>query len=51
MGAGVIRCDEVVKNEAGEIECLNCTLIENAKEQGIKPKGTIHWLDRKTAVK
>ena len=51
MGAGVIRCDEVVKNENGEILHLNCSLIKDAKEQGIKPKGTIHWIDRKTAVK
>lgn len=51
MGAGVIRCDEVVKNEAGEIEYLNCTLIPDAKEQGIKPKGTIHWLSRRHAIK
>ena len=50
MGAGVIKCDEVVFKETGEIDCLNCSFIENAKEQGIKPKGTIHWLDRKSAV-
>ena len=51
MGAGVIRCDDVVKNESGEIDHLNCTLIPDAKEQGIKPKGTIHWLSRRHAVK
>ena len=43
--------DEVVKNENGDIEYINCSIIEDAKEQGIKPKGTIHWLDRKTAIK
>lgn len=51
MGAYVIKCDEVVKDENGNILHLNCSIIENAKEQGIKPKGTIHWLSRKTAVK
>ena len=51
MGAGVIRCDEVVKDENGEIDHLNCTFIPDAKEQGIKPKGTIHWLSRNEAVK
>ena len=51
MGAYVVKCDEVIKNAEGEIEYINCSVIEDAKEQGIKPKGTIHWLDRKTAVK
>ena len=51
MGAYVIRCDEVVKNKAGEIDHLNCSIIYDAKEQNIKPKGTIHWLSVKHAVK
>lgn len=51
MGAYVIKCDEVVTDENGKISHLNCSIIENAKEQGIKPKGTIHWLDRRTAIK
>ena len=51
MSAYVIKCDEVVKNENGEIDHLNCSIIYDAKEQGIKPKGTIHWLNRKDAVK
>lgn len=51
MGAYVIKCDEVVKDSNGEILHLNCSIIENAKEQGIKPKGTIHWLSRTDAVK
>lgn len=50
MGAYVIHCDEVVKNENGEIDHLNCSIVYDAKEQGIKPKGTIHWLSRKHAV-
>lgn len=51
MGAYVIKCDEVVKNENGEIDHLNCSIVYDAKEQGIKPKGTIHWLSRKHSVK
>ena len=51
MGAYVIKCDEVVKDENGNVDHLNCSIIFDAKEQGIKPKGTIHWLSRKEAVK
>lgn len=47
MGAYVIKCDEVVKDENGNIDHLNCSIVYDAKEQGIKPKGTIHWLSRK----
>ncbi|MBR6779010.1 MAG: glutamine--tRNA ligase/YqeY domain fusion protein [Clostridia bacterium] len=51
MGAYVIRCDEVVMGENGEIDHLNCSIIPDAKEQGIKPKGTIHWLSRNHSEK
>lgn len=51
MGAYVIKCDEVVKDKNGNIDHLNCSIIFDAKEQNIKPKGTIHWLSRKEAVK
>lgn len=51
MGAYIIKCDEVVKNENGELDHLNCSIVYDAKEQGIKPKGTIHWLSRKHAKK
>lgn len=51
MGAYVIHCDEVITNEDGTIKHLNCSIVENAKEQGIKPKGTIHWLSQHEAVK
>ncbi len=47
MGAYIIKCYEVVKDELGNIDHLNCSIIYDAKEQGIKPKGTIHWLSRK----
>ena len=51
MGAYVIKCDEVVKNKSGEIDYLKCSIIYDAKEQGIKPKGTIHWLSVKHSEK
>ncbi len=51
MGAYIIKCDEVVKDKEGNIDHLNCSIIYDAKEQNIKPKGTIHWLSRKDAVK
>ncbi len=51
MGAYIIRCDEIVKNDLGEIEYLNCSIVYDAKEQNIKPKGTIHWLSRKHCKK
>ena len=43
----VIRCDEVVKNDAGEIQELHCsvdfdTLGKNP--EGRKVKGVIHWV-------
>jgi len=46
MSAYVIKCDNVVMNDNGEIDHLECSIIPDAKEQGIKPKGTIHWLSR-----
>ncbi|WP_148253915.1 glutamine--tRNA ligase/YqeY domain fusion protein [Aidingimonas lacisalsi] len=43
----VIRCDDVIKNDAGEIEALHCsvdfdTLGKNP--EGRKVKGVIHWV-------
>ncbi len=45
-GAGVIRCDEVVKNNAGEILELHCTLLEESE----KAKAVIHWVSAAYAV-
>ena len=46
MGAYVIKCDEVVKDDNGNIDHLNCSIIYDAKEQGIKPMLTkrVRWL-------
>ena len=53
-GAGIVRCDEVIKNEAGEIVELRGWLdpesrpgMEGAER---KIKGTIHWVSAKHAV-
>ncbi|NOX61019.1 MAG: glutamine--tRNA ligase/YqeY domain fusion protein [Chloroflexi bacterium] len=43
----VIRCDEVIKNDAGEVVELRCTYDPetlNAQPKGRKVKGTIHWV-------
>ena len=53
-GAGIVRCDEVIKNEAGDIVELRGWLdpesrpgMEGAER---KIKGTIHWVSAKHAV-
>ena len=54
-GAYFITCNEVVKNEDGSIKELLCTYDPATKSgegfEGRKVKGTIHWVDAKTAVK
>ena len=53
-GAGIIRCDEVRKDDAGNIVALHCTLDPESRPgmEGAnrKVKGTIHWLDARSAV-
>ena len=53
-GAGIIRCDEAVKDAAGQVTELRCTLdlesrpgMEGANR---KVKGTIHWVSARHAV-
>ena len=53
-GAGIVRCDEVIKNAAGEIVELRGWLdpesrpgMEGAER---KIKGTIHWVSARRAV-
>ena len=52
--AYIIRCDEVVKNDAGEVVELKCTYFPDSKSgsdtSGLKPKGVIHWADATRAV-
>jgi glutaminyl-tRNA synthetase len=48
MGAYIIKCNEIVKNEDGTIKEIRCTCdLETANgnpADGRKIKGTIHWL-------
>lgn len=49
--AYIIQCDEVVKDEAGNIRQLNCSYFPNSKSgedsSGIHVKGTLHWVNAK----
>lgn len=52
-GSYVIRCDEVIKNTAGEIVELICHADPDTlgkKPEGRKVKGVIHWVSADTAV-
>jgi len=53
--AYIIKCEEVIKNEANEVVELRCTYDANSKSgsdtSGKKVKGTIHWLDCHSAVR
>ena len=53
-GAGIIRCDEVIKNADGEVIELRCSLDAETRPGCAgaerKVKGTIHWVDARTAV-
>ena len=53
-GAGIVRCDEVVKNDAGDIVELRGTLDPESRPgmEGAnrKVKGTIHWVSARHAV-
>ncbi len=46
--AYIIRCDEVVKDEDGNVVELRCSYLENSKSgsdtSGINVKGTLHWV-------
>jgi len=49
----VIRCDEVIKNEQGEIVELHCSYDENTlgkKPEGRKVKGVVHWVSARHAI-
>ena len=53
-GAYFITCNEVIKNDDGSIRELHCTYDPATRSgsgfEGRKVKGTIHWIDAKTAV-
>ncbi len=53
-GAYIIKCDEAVKDEAGNITHLNCTYIPESRSgtdtSGINVKGTLHWVSVAQAI-
>jgi glutaminyl-tRNA synthetase len=53
-GAYFITCEEAIKDENGNIAELRCTYDPETRSglgfEGRKVKGTIHWVDAKTAV-
>lgn len=53
--AYIIRCEEVVKDNAGNVKELRCTYIPESKSgsdtSGINVKGTLHWVSVPHAVK
>lgn len=52
--AYIIRCDEVVKDEQGNVTELQCTYIPESKSgadtSGINVKGTLHWVSAQNNV-
>ena len=52
--AYIVRCDEVIKNEAGEVIELRCSAdldtLGAKPADGRKVKGTIHWVSAQHAV-
>ncbi len=52
--AYIIKCDEVIKDEAGNITEVRCTYIPESKSgsdtSGISVKGTLHWVSVKHAI-
>ena len=53
-GAYIIKCEEVVKNDEGDILELRCVYIPESRSgsdtSGINVKGTIHWVSVAHAV-
>ncbi|ULQ57975.1 glutamine--tRNA ligase/YqeY domain fusion protein [Flavihumibacter rivuli] len=53
--AYIIRCDEVMKDDEGNVTELRCTYIPESKSgqdtSGINVKGTLHWVSISQAVK
>ena len=52
-GAYVIRCDEIIKDEHGEVIELHCSYDAatlGANPEGRKVKGVIHWVSAEHAI-
>ncbi len=54
MGAYIVKCGDIVKDENGDIKEIHCTAdLETGcgmPSDGRKVKGTIHWLSAKYAI-
>ncbi len=54
-GAYIIECESYDKNEAGEITAVYCKYFDNSRsgndQSGLKPKGTLSWVEASNAVK
>lgn len=54
IGAYFIKCNDVIKDENGNVVELHCTYDPETKSgsgfTGRKVKGTIHWVNAKTAI-
>jgi glutaminyl-tRNA synthetase len=52
--AYIIKCDEVIKDESGNITELHCTYIPESRSghdtSGINVKGTLHWVEVTNAI-
>ncbi len=52
--AYIVRCDEAVQDERGEVVELRCTYFPESRSgsdtSGIKAKGVVHWVNAETAV-
>jgi glutaminyl-tRNA synthetase len=53
--AFIIKCDDVIKDDKGNITQLNCSYIPESKSgndtSGIAVKGTLHWVNVTDAIK
>jgi glutaminyl-tRNA synthetase len=53
--AYIIKCDEVIKDEKGNVAELRCTYIPESRSghdtSGINVKGTLHWVNVADAIK
>ncbi len=52
--AYIIKCEEVIKDAAGDVTELHCTYIPESKSgsdtSGISVKGTLHWVNAADAL-
>jgi glutaminyl-tRNA synthetase len=48
-GAYIVKCDELIKDESGNISEIRCSYFPESKSgfdtSGLNPKGTIHWVN------